>query len=430
MTMTEERSQTTVSPLTLTERRAVGGAVSRSVLSAYFGVALAGWVAAAATSIAAASDLAAGRVLAEAPLLAVHLLALGVLPFAVAGGCFHLLPVMLRNDLPSQRALWLALPLLCGGFPLAVGLASDRDRLLWIGAGLESTGLVIVLAEILKLVVFAPRGRMLVASRVGVALSCFHVTAALVLGSLVFDGRLDGASFLRWLLIHLHVALLGWIALLIVSVGRTLGPMLAVAPVAPPRGWPLEELTLTAGLWMALAGIGLGSRTLMLVGAAGIVLALGRFALLMLRTARLRRAPIEAPLAHLLAGALLLVQAAAAGIVAAAGVGGTRLVTAYVVLLLVGWAGGVVVGHVGKLLALSIWVWWPPGPRPKQAALHSRRLGVAEAAVFALGVEALALGALLGSAPLARAGSVAFCVSTVMTAAGAATTWRRRARPA
>ncbi|MGH2854697.1 MAG: hypothetical protein ACRDLF_10980, partial [Solirubrobacteraceae bacterium] len=89
MTMTEERSQTTVSPLTLTERRAVGGAVSRSVLSAYFGVALAGWVAAAATSIAAASDLAAGRVLAEAPLLAVHLLALGVLPFAVAGGCFN-----------------------------------------------------------------------------------------------------------------------------------------------------------------------------------------------------------------------------------------------------------------------------------------------------------------------------------------------------
>jgi hypothetical protein len=136
-----------------------------------------------------------------------------------------------------------------------------------------------------------------------------------------------------------------------------------------------------------------------------------------------RRGPLEAPLAHLFAGGLFLGQAAAFGLAAAAGAGGTRLVSAYVVLLLVGWAGGVVVGHVGKLLSLSLWVWWPPGPRPKQASLYPRRLGLAEAAAFAIGVELLALGVLV-----ARAGAATLLFSAVLTAAGAAQIWRQRSR--
>ena len=98
----------------------------------------------------------------------------------------------------------------------------------------------------------------------------------------------------------------------------------------------------------------------------------------------------------------------------------------YFVLLRVGWAGGVVVGHVGKLLALSLWVWWPPGPRPKQTALYPRRLGLVEAGAFAAGVEALAVGVFLGSAPLARAGAAVLFGSALLTAAGAVLTLRRR----
>jgi hypothetical protein len=74
----------------------------------------------------------------------------------------------------------------------------------------------------------------------GVSLSCGHAVAALLLGALVFDGALGGADYLRWLLIHLHVGLLGWIEVLIVPVGRTLGPMLALAPTAPRRAWPVN----------------------------------------------------------------------------------------------------------------------------------------------------------------------------------------------
>jgi hypothetical protein len=71
--------------------------------------------------------------------------------------------------------------------------------------------------------------------------------------------------------------------------------------------------------------------------------------------------------------------------------------------MLVGWAGGVVVGHLPKLLSLSLslWVWWPPGPRPKQAELYRRRLALLEAALFGAGVEAFALGIVIGTEPLA-----------------------------
>lgn len=417
-------------PLPFSDRRAVGGPVSRTLLAAYFTVALVSWLAASVAAVVAARDLATGNPLAAAPVLAVHLLTLGVLPFAVSGASLHLLPVMLRTELPSQRALWIALPLLGGGFLVASGLGREAGPIVWIGAATLTVGLAIVLVELLTLVVRAPRGRALIASRLGVALSCAHVVAALCLGALIFaqDAPFAGLSYGRWLLIHLHVALVGWIALLILTVGRNLGPMLARAPTASQRAWPLDELGLVAGLWLLLVGIGTGERGLTLAGGAVVVGVIGRFGTLMLRVARTRRGPLEAPLAHLLAGGFFLVQAAVLGLVLAGGAGHARLVEGYVVLLLVGWAGGVVLGHVGKLLSLSLWVWWPLGPRPKQAELYPRRLGLVETAVFAVGVEALAIGVFVGSVRVAQSGAGALCASAVLALFAAAGTWRRRSR--
>jgi hypothetical protein len=428
--MSELRSSNllTPRPLPLSERRAVGGPVSRNLLAAYFGVALACWLAATITAIVAAPDLAAGRPLASAPVLAVHLLALGVLPFAVSGASFHLLPVMLRNDLPSQRALWIALPLLAGGLLIASGLGREAGPRVWVGAAMVTCGLAIVLIELLTLVVRAPRGRLLIASRLGVALSCAHVVAAFCLGALIFsqDAPFAGLSYGRWLLIHLHLALLGWIALLILAVGRNLAPMLAQAPAATQRTRPSEELGLVAGLWVLLTGIGTRERPLTLVGAVVVVVAIGRFGAQMLRTTRTRRSSLEPPLAHLLVGGFFLSQAVVVGLAAVAGAGGTRLMTGYVVFMLVGWAVGVVVGHLGKLLSLSLWVWWPPGLRPKQAQLYPHRLGLAEVATFAIGVEALAIGVLAGRAAVAQAGAGVLCLSAVLSVGGVVSTWRRR----
>ena len=49
------------------------------------------------------------------------------------------------------------------------------------------------------------------------------------------------------------------------------------------------------------------------------------------------------------------------------------------------------------------------------------------AIAFAIGVESLAVGVVVGSAVVARAGAGILCASAVLTAAGAALTWSRRA---
>ncbi|MGH3009986.1 MAG: hypothetical protein ACRDLM_11360 [Gaiellaceae bacterium] len=419
-----------VNPVRLLTGRAVGGPVSRSLLAAYFGVASAAWLGATVAGIVAAGDLAANQPLSAAPVLAVHLVTLGALPFAVSGASFHLLPVMLRNDLPSQRALWLALPLLGGGFVVAAGMASATHPAVWVGAGLVTCGLAIVLWEIAMLVARAPQGRMLIASRLGVALSAGHVVVALCLGAVIFsqDAPFAGVAYGRWLLVHLQIGLLGWIAVLVVTIGRSLVPMLAQAPTAPSRSRPLQEVSLVAGLWVLLAGIAVGNRAVTLAGGVAVVLSLGSFARLLLRIALQRRGAFEAPLAHLLVGGLFLAQAAGVGLTAAAGAGGRRLVIGYVVLLLVGWAAGVVLGHAAKLLSLSLWVWWPPGPRPKQVDLYPRRLGLVETLAFAAGVEVLAAGIVAGSQNAARVGATVLCASAVLTAATVLVTWSRRSR--
>ena len=90
----------------------------------------------------------------------------------------------------------------------------------------------------------APRDRMLLASRAGVLLSTLHAGAALVFGAALEEGgrRLWGIPHDRATAIHLNLAVLGWLTLLLVTVGRTLGPMLSLAPSAPKRRAPSRRL--------------------------------------------------------------------------------------------------------------------------------------------------------------------------------------------
>jgi hypothetical protein len=416
--------------LPLTDGRAVGGPIALGVLASYVALALAGWVAAAVALLVAGPDLAGGDVMAVRPVLAAHLVALGLLPFAVTGASFHLLPVMLRNDVRHPRRLQLALPLLAGGFLVAPGVAFDLPALLWPGTALVSAAVLVVLSELLGLVRGAPRGRTLVASRAGVALVGLHVVAALTVGALVFshgDEPFAGVVHDRWVLVHLHLAVFGWATLLIVTVGRTLAPMLAQAPTAPPRRVPTSELALSVGLWTLLAGLATASTAAALAGGGLILLTLALFARLIAGVARTRRMELEAPLAHLLAGVLFLLQAAALGTAMLVGLVSTRTgLAAYVILLLLGWAAGVTLGHLGKLLALSLWVWWPPGPRPKQNALYPRRVWLAEAVTFASGVEVLAAGTLAANRAVTVVGAALLIGAALLGATGAGVTWSRR----
>jgi hypothetical protein len=118
--------------------------------------------------------------------------------------------------------------------------------------------------------------------------------------------------------------------------------------------------------------------------AAGVLAMLGGLAAparLFLRVARSRRIGVrEGPVAHVALGLAFLLQAAALGLAAAAGgIDGRRAAVAGVVLLGVGWAVGVVLGHLGKLISLSGWGSWPLGRDRRGGALPARGLATGEA---------------------------------------------------
>ena len=94
-------------------------------------------------------------------------------------------------------------------------------------------------------------------------------------------------------------------------------------------------------------------------------------------------------------------------------------------------------GHLGKLLSLSAWTWWPAGPRPKQAALYPRTIWLIEAILFAVGVEVLLNGALGGAETLSLLGALlrvgaalAACCAAAITLRLAVPALRTAPRPA
>lgn len=410
----------------------VGRPAPFRIVARYFASALLCLVAATIALARAAPELAAGRPTSPPVLLAVHLIALGFLPFAVGGGALHILPVLLRNGAPAWRAR-LALPLLWAGPVLAYGISSHRSPVVYPAAIVTGTGVVLLLTEVGVLVYAAPRGRIVLASRVGVVFSGVHALMAFVLGALVFGigwRPFRALSDDRLVAIHLNLAVLGWLTMLIIAVGRTLGPMLAVAPAAGERRLPVDELLLAGGLWLVLAGIATAPAAAE-AGAALILIALVRFGLLMNRVRQEHRLRgFEGPIAHFLTGLAFLAQAALTGLwLLHERRPSGRLEELYVLFLLGGWAAGVTLGHLGKLFSLSAWASWPPGPRPKQASLYPRRTWLVEALLFTVGIETLAVGILAHSQPTAYLGASAL-IASAATATAATLATSRTARPA
>lgn len=395
-----------------------------------YAVALVGWLAAAVLLLAAAPELARTSVSGSAAVGAAHAVGLVFFPFAVVAASWQLLPVMLRNDPPGTRLRPVVLVLLAAGAPLAAALAADRDRIAAAAAILLAAGVIVLLREIAGLIRGAPQGRTLVVSRPAVALAGAHAAAAFALGAavLALGGPAPlGVPYERLLLIHLALALVGWLTILIAAVGRTLVPMLGLAAAAPRRRVPVAEILAAAGLWILVAGIATGRAGPVAAGTVVTLAGLAAPALLFLRVARSGRIGArEGPVAHVALGLAFLAQTAALALAAAAGVlESRRAAVACVLLLGLGWAAGTIVGHLGKLLSLSGWGSWPPGPRPTQGELYPRRGWQAEVAVFGLGVQTLAVGVLTASGATARSGAALLVLAASVALACAAETVRR-----
>jgi hypothetical protein len=399
------------------------------VLPAYLG-ALLGWLTAAVVLVLAAPALADGAIASTRTVLAAHLVGLVLFPFAVAAAVWQLLPVMLRNDPPRRGHRPLVLVLLAAGAPLAAAVALEKPVLVAVFAALLAGGLALLLGELALLIRRAPRGKRIVVDRLAVALAGANAALAFALGAVAAaqEGPEPlGVPYERFLLIHLSFALIGWLTVLIAAVGRTLVPMLGLASSAGPRRVPGAELTIVGGLWLYVAGLAVPSGPLVAAGILVMLAGLVPVARLFLRTAGAGTIGVrEGPAAHAAVGLCFLAQAALLGLAAAVGLAPERRASIAAVLLLgLGWAAGMIVGNLGKLVSLSAWGSWPRGPRPRQAELYPRRPWQAEVVLFAAGVQLLAAGVFFETGPAARAGAVLLAASAAATLAGAGSTVAR-----
>jgi len=392
--------------------------------------ALAGWLAASALILFSAPDLTDIAIGRPGPVAAAHVVGLAFFPFAVAAAVWQLLPVMLRNDPPLPRLRWVTFGLLAAGIPLALAIRTDREQLGAVCAVLLGAGLVLLLLELASLIRGAPPAKTLVVSRLAVGLAGIHAAAAFALGAVAFaDGGPEplGVPYERLLLIHLSLALVGWLTVMIMAVGRTLVPMLGLAAAAPPRRQPVPELVLVAGLWTFVIGVARSTDVLVGIGVVVMLAGLAAPARLFARVALFGRIGArEGPVAHVAFGLVFLTEAAFLAIAAVVGVvADRRAAVAGVLLLGLGWVVGVILGQLGKLVSLSGWGAWPPGPRPKQAALYPHRGWLVEVVVFAAGVELLAAGVLASSTPLARFGAGLLVFGAIVALGSGVETVRR-----
>lgn len=395
-----------------------------------YAAAAAGWLAASGALAASASELAGGTIFDGRVVLAAHLVGLVFFPFAVAAAVWQLLPVMLRNDPPTARARPLALVLLAAGPPLAAAIALELDRLAAVCAALVSLGLLLLLSEAAALVRGAPPGKTLAVSRPAVALALAHAAVAFALGAFALaDGGPEplGVPYERFLLLHVSIALVGWLTVLIAAVGRTLVPMLGLAATAGRRRVPAAEAGIAVGLWIYAGGLATGADPAVAAGLVVVLAGLAPVARVFLRVAREGRIGArEGPVAHVVVGLVFAAQAAVLGALGTLDALDRRQAAIAAVLLAgIGWAAGVIVGQLGKLVSLSGWGSWPPGPRPRQEALYPRRLWQLEVALFAVAVEALAVGVLLESAPVALAGATAMVGAALLVVLAVGETLRR-----
>jgi hypothetical protein len=406
----------------------VGKPAPFGLVRSFFVASMICWLVAAEALVNGAPELSHDDLGSPAVLLAMHLFTVGFLAFAVAGAALHVLPTLLRSSV-NPRFGYAGLAGLGGGPLLAVGIARHLPDLTWVSSACVAAGACCVLVGVGRLLLHAPRNRLLLASRLGVTASGLNALLAFVAGLLLFARGwrgFAGISEESLIAIHLHLAVVGWLTLLLVSVGRTLLPMLTLAPRAPARSRPVDEMLVVAGLWIGVAGFALGERALTTTGYLVVLVGLGRFARVLAAAWRARPRVLECLFVHVLAGFVFLAEAALlAGI--ALFDGSLQVRSAYVCLLLLGFVGGITVAHVGKLLALSAWVWWPAGPRPKQSALYPKRLWLAESGLFAFGVEILAFSLLLANTTLARVGAGLLALSAACAVTAVSRTLNLRA---
>jgi hypothetical protein len=375
-----------------------------------------------------APDLAAGLYLSPHVAGVTHCFTLGWLSMTIFGAVYQLLPVALGVSISSERAghfsFWTFAP---GVALFASGVAFSSADLRYVGIGLITIAIICLLINVgLSLRRVVKRDVIWAAVMTGIS----FLTVTLLLGALLAQNMqvgFLGDARIRVLTTHLHVAMLGWVLVMIMGISHRLLPMFLLAHTAGTQ-WTKRALAFIApgvvvlGCGLAtnhhIAGVSISWVGLILVE-AGIVCFL-RQAWLFFKARK--RPRLDAGLRHA-ATALIFLGCAAtlAPIVMLNGMGARRLDTSYVLLGLLGGLSLYVVGQFYKVVPFLAWMARfhdDMGKKrvPTVAQLYSARIAHIDLLLFVLGIVGMFAGVLTAMPSVVRGAACLFAGGVVLFA--------------
>jgi hypothetical protein len=333
-----------------------------------------------------------------------HTVTLGWMTLAIMGASYQIIPIVLERPVWSERlARWqfwillLAVSGLVAHFWLGHGIGQvAAAAALAIGVGLH---LYNVLRSLRGFDRWTFTARLVLLAYAGLALT-------LVFGLLLAVDRarafLPGAFF-STLHAHVHLALLGWVAPMVIGVAARVYPMFLLA--SEPGGWPARAQLWGVGLGVPAVTMGLlfSAPALLEAGAMAVAAAAAGHLAWVAAMVRGRRRPrLDWGLRMALTGAAYLVPGAVIGLgLAADAVSGPRFAVAYAVLLFGGWISLTIAGMMLKIVPFLVW-YRRYAPRagtervPSLADLSSPRAEAAAWVLLTAGVAALAGSVAIG----------------------------------
>ncbi|MEO7986554.1 MAG: hypothetical protein ABI766_08460, partial [Gemmatimonadales bacterium] len=224
-------------------------------------------LAGAAGLVWVAPELAAGAYLSPHVAGVVHLFTLGWLTMTIFGALCQLLPVALgapiRSRLAAHVAFWTFAP---GVGIFAAGIMRGSVALHHAGIGLIAVGILLAVGNVAASL---PSARTRDATWAAIALAHAFLISTLVLGILLLHNLHTGflaGSRAAVLATHIHVAVVGWVLIMIVGVSHRLLPMFLLAHKADTRWTPRALGLLSAGVVVLAMGLTTGREALAWAG--------------------------------------------------------------------------------------------------------------------------------------------------------------------
>lgn len=354
-----------------------------------------------------------------------HTVTLGWISLSIMGASYQLIPVILERPVWSERlGRWQLWILLTGIAGMIAHFYIGRWPGLLMGAAMVALGIAMHLVNV-AMTLRSPGRWSFTARLIAMGFGGFGLTAlfGLLLGADRIWRFLPGAFF-PTLHAHFHLALLGWVAPMIMGVSARAYPMFMLAP--EPAGWPegAQLWGLALGVPMVVGGLSTWP-VLVVPGAIAVAAATAGHLTWVSRMARDRKRPqLDWGLRFVLTGSAFLVVAAALGVGLALDLlSGPPAAMAYATLALGGWASLTIVGMMLKIVPFLVWyrVYSPQAGRAPVPTLAQLGWPAIEGLAYGLlvcGMAGLAFALAIGSKLLIGAAGAVLTAGALCFTAG------------